>query len=104
MDASTRLPSIFYFQVNIVVVEVSIPFARCPLLFILALIRTVWGPMPRAISINRIVLVSSRYDTTHCVLTPSMGEPTVEPLMSDKAAVVANTPEGAMLGDVVGVR
>jgi len=33
-----------------------------------------------------------------------MGEPTVESLMSNKAAVMANTPEGAMLGDVVGVR
>ncbi len=104
MDASTRLSSIFYLQVDIVVVEVSVPFPRRPLLFILALVRTVWGLMPRAISINRVILVSSGHDAAHCVLTPSMGEPTVESLMSDKAAVMANTPEGAMFGDVVGVR
>src|SRR6266571_9379942 len=103
MDASTRLPSIFHVQVDIVVVEVSIPFARRPLLFILALMRAVWGLMPRAISINCVILVSSGHDTAHCVLTPSMGEPTVESLMSDKATVVANMPEGAMLGDVVGI-
>ena len=104
MDASTRLPSILHFQVDAVVVKVSVPFSRRPLLFILALVRTVWGLMPRAISINRVILVSSGHDATHCVLTPSVGEPTVESLMSDKAAVVANMPEGAMLGDVVGVR
>ncbi len=99
-----HLAPVFQFQVNAVVIIVSVPFARCPLLFILALIRTVWGPMPRAISINRIVLVSSRYDTTHCVLTPSMGEPTVEPLMSNKAVIVTDAPERTVLGYVVGIR
>jgi len=104
MDASTRLSSIFYLQVDIVVVEVSVPLPRRPLLLILALVCTVWGLMPGATSVNRVILVSSGDGATHCALTPSMGEPTVEPLMSDKAAVMAKAPEGAMLGDVVGVR
>ncbi|SRR6266702_2366968 len=104
MDASTRLPSIFYFQVDIVVVEVSIPFARCPLLFILALRRTVWGLMPRAVGINRVVLVSSGHDAAHRILASSVGEPTVKPSVSNKAAIVADVPKGAMLGNVVGVR
>jgi len=60
--------------------------------------------MPRAVGIDRIVLVSPGDDTTHRVLTSSMGEPAVEPLMSNKTAIVANTPEGAVFGYVVGVR
>jgi len=64
----------------------------------------VWGLMPRAVSINCVVLVSSGHDAANHVLASSMGEPTVESLMSDKATIVTNMPEGAMLGDVVGVR
>ncbi len=99
-----RLTPVFHFQVDAVIIEVSIPFTRCPLFFILALIRTVWVLMPRAIGINCVVLVSSRYDAAHHVLAPSVGEPTVEPLVSDKAAIVTDTPKRAVLGYVVGVR
>ena len=99
-----RLTPVFHFQVDAVIIEVSIPFTRCPLFFILALIHTVWGLMPRAVGINGIILVSPGYDTTYSVLAPSMGEPAVESLMSDEATVVADVPEGAVLGDVIGVR
>src|SRR6266702_3831672 len=104
MDASTRLPSIFHFQVDAIIIKVSVPFTRRPLLLILALIRTVWGLMPRAVGINRVILVSPGHDAAHRVLAPSVGEPTVESLMSNKAAIVTNMPEGAALSDVVGVR
>jgi len=104
MDAPMHLTLVFHFQVNAVVIKVSIPFARRPLLLILALIHTVWGLMPRAVGINGIILVSPGYDTTYSVLAPSMGEPAVESLMSDEATVVADVPEGAVLGDVIGVR
>ncbi len=60
--------------------------------------------MPRAVGINRVILVSSGYDAAHHVLASSMGEPTVEPLMSNETAIVADTPEGAVLGYVVGIR
>src|SRR6266702_3033426 len=60
--------------------------------------------MPRTVDINRVVLVGSGYDAAHRVLASSVGEPTVKPLVSNKTAVVADAPKGAMLGDVVGVR
>jgi len=104
MDASTRLPSIFHFQVNAIIIEVGIPFARCPLLFVLALMRTVWGLVPRAIGIDCVILVSSRYNTAHRVLASSMGEPAVEPLMSNEAAIVTDMPKRTVLGYVVGIR
>src|SRR6266702_4559465 len=104
MDTSTRLSAIFHFQVDVVLIEVSVPFARRPLFLILALIRAVWGLMPRAVGINCIILVSPGHDTAHRVLASSMGEPTVEPLVSNKAAIMTYAPEGTVFGDVVGVR
>ncbi len=66
--------------------------------------RTVWGLMPRAVGINRVILVSSGHDAAHRILASSMGKPTVEPLMSNKAAIMTNALEGTVLGDMVGVR
>ncbi len=63
----------------------------------------VWGLMPRAVGINCIVLVGSGHDAAHRVLAPSVGEPAVESLMSNEAAVVTDAPERAVLGYVVGV-
>ncbi len=60
--------------------------------------------MPRAVSVNCVVLVSPRYNATYSVLTSSMGEPAIEPLMSNKATIVADAPKGAVLGYVVSVR
>ena len=66
--------------------------------------RMVWGLVPRAISIDCIILVSSRYNTAHRVLASSMGEPAVEPLMSNEATIVTGTPERAVFGYVVSIR
>ncbi|SRR6266702_2991562 len=99
-----HLTLVFHLQVNAVIIEVSVPFARCPLFFILVLIRTVWGLMPRAININCVVLVSPWYNTAHRVLTPSMGEPAIEPFMSNETAIVTDMPERAVFGYVVSIR
>jgi len=60
--------------------------------------------MPRAICGHSIVFVSSGYNAAYSVLTSSMGKPTVKPLVSNEATIVANTPKGAMLGQVIGIR
>ena len=104
MDASARLSSIFHFQVDVVVIKVSVPFTRRPLFFILALMCTVWSLMPRAVGINCVILVSFGHDAAHRILASSMGKPTAEPLMSNKAAIMTDAPEGTVLGDMVGVR
>ncbi len=62
-----------------------------------------WGLVPRAICIYSVVLVSPGYDTANYVLTPSVREPAVEPLMSDKATVVTDPPKGAVFSQVIGV-
>ncbi len=54
--------------------------------------------MPRAVCGHSIIFVSPGYNAAYSVLTSSMGEPTVEPLVSDKAAVVTNLPKGAVFG------
>ncbi len=60
--------------------------------------------VPRTVDVDCIILVSPGYDTAYGVLAPGMGEPAVECLMSDEAAIVADAPEGTMLGNVVGIR
>ena len=65
--------------------------------------RTVQGLMPRAAGINCVILVSSGHDAAHRILTSSVGKPTVEPLMSNKAAIMTNVPEGTVLGSVAGL-
>src|SRR6266702_2784645 len=62
------------------------------------------GLVPRTVDVDCIVLMSPGYDTAYGVLTPGMGEPAVECLMSNEAAIVADMPKGAVLGNVVGVR
>jgi len=59
--------------------------------------------MPRTVCIDSVVLVSPGYNATYCVLTPGMGEPAVESLMSNKTTIVADVPKGTVLGQVIGV-
>jgi len=60
--------------------------------------------MPRASCIHGKVLVGSGDNTARVVLASDMGEPTPEPLMSHKAAVMTDVPEGAVIGVVIGIR
>ena len=54
--------------------------------------------MPWAVCVYCIVFVSPGYNAAYSVLASGVGKPTIEPLMSDKATIVANPPKGAVLG------
>ncbi len=59
---------------------------------------TVWSLVPWAVCVYCIVFVSPGYNAAYSVLASGVGKPTIEPLMSDKATIVANPPKGAVLG------
>jgi len=63
-----------------------------------------WGLVPGTVSVDCIVFVSSGYDATYSVLTPSVGEPAIESLVSDEATIVTDAPKGAVLGYVVSIQ
>ncbi len=65
---------------------------------------TIGGLVPRTVHIYGIIFVSPGHDAAYSVLAPSVGEPAVESLVSDKATVVADAPKGAVLGNVVSIR
>jgi len=104
MDTSMCLASVLHLQVDTVIIKISIPLAQCPLLFVLVLVSVGWGLIPGTVCVNCIVLVGPGYDAAHSVLTSSMGEPAVESLVPHKAAIVTNTPKGAVFSQVVGIR
>jgi len=62
-----------------------------------------WGLVLRAFHIHDKVFVGSGDNIMHVVLTSSIGKPTPEPLVSNKATIMADMPEGAVIGAVISI-
>jgi len=57
----------------------------------------------RAFHIHGKVFVGSEDNIMHVVLTSGMEKSTPEPLVSNKATIMADMPEGAVIGAVISI-